>query len=234
MEHVYTTFEDARRCDWRGIIPARSSLLPMQIARSLRGGRSLPDREFDRFLPRKLRRLSRQYWTPLPVVARAAQWLDELGVQTVVDIGSGAGKFCIAGALLSRCRFVGIEQRSQLVATARVMARLYGVQDRAVFLHECFGEEGPPPAQAYYLFNPFSENLFDRTGWLDDTVELTRGRFERELQYAGNWFDRAPKGTYVLTYNGIGAELPRSFTEVRVARDLPCALKLWRKGRRDG
>lgn len=201
----------------------------MQIASALRQGLRPPDREFDRFLPRRLRRLSCQHWTPLEVVARATKWLEQVGARTVVDIGSGTGKFCIAGALLSRCRFVGIEQRPELVTTARVLARIYGVQDRTVFLNECFGEVAPPAAEAYYLFNPFGENLFGLHGRVDDTVELGRARFERDLEFAGDWLEAAPVGTYVVTYNGFGAELPCSYTEVRAARDLPCVLKLWRQ-----
>jgi hypothetical protein len=231
MESIYATFEDARRSSLRGLMPWVPALLPMQVGSALRQGLRLPDREFDRFLPRKLRRLSSQHWTPLLVVARAMSWLEEAGVRTVVDIGSGAGKFCVAGALFSRCTFVGIEQRADLVSTARVLSRLYGVQDRAVFLHECFGQIAPPAADAYYLFNPFGENLFTQHGRVDDAVELGPDRFERELEHTGNWLEAAPQGTYVVTYNGFGAEMPCSYTALRVARDLPCVLKLWRQDR---
>jgi hypothetical protein len=229
MQNIYATFEDARRCDWHGMIPATSTLLPSHIAASLRQGGRPTDREFDRFLPRRLRRISEQHWTPLRVVARAISWLNELGAKTVVDIGSGTGKFCIAGALLSRCHFVGIEQRADLVATSQLLANLYGVQDRVVFLQECFGEVAPPAAQAYYLFNPFGENGFQPCDWIDGAVQLTQARFERELEYAGKWLEAAPCGTYVLTYNGFGAAMPPSYTELRASRDLPCVLKLWRQ-----
>jgi hypothetical protein len=45
----------------------RSPLLPAQIARALGDGKRLPDdRDFDRFLPRELRRASPRHWTPRP------------------------------------------------------------------------------------------------------------------------------------------------------------------------
>ena len=47
-------------------------------------------------------------------------------VQSVVDIGSGAGKFCVAAALGSGCRFTGLEQRPRLVAAARTLAAYTG------------------------------------------------------------------------------------------------------------
>jgi hypothetical protein len=212
----------------------RSPLLPAQIARALGDGKRLPDdRDFDRFLPRELRRASPRHWTPLVVVARAAAWLEELGVHTVVDIGSGAGKFCVAGALLSSCHFIGIEQRERLVATAEVLARLYGIERRASFIHETFGHVSPPIADAYYLFNPFEENLCDWRSWLDGGVELSQGRFSRDLSAARRWLAWTAPGTYVLTYNGMGGSLPKSYREVRVDRELPCVLKLWRQERAD-
>jgi hypothetical protein len=195
----------------------------------MRAGLYPPDVEFDRFLPRRFRRVSGRYWTPLATIARVARWLDELGVRTVADIGSGPGKFCVAGALLSRCRFVGVEQREELVATASALARLYGVEDLVTFRHEQFGDVAPPAAEAYYLFNPFGENLFDWKEWLDDSVELSPRRFRRDLRVAWRWLETLPGGTYVITYNGIGSALPPSYARLRVARDLPCVLALWRQ-----
>jgi SAM-dependent methyltransferase len=201
----------------------------MALARALRTGHCLDDREFDSLLPRRWRAASWRYWTPLAAVARAAAWLDELGVRSVVDIGAGTGKFCVAGALLGRAHFIGVEQRAELVETARVLSRAYGVAERVSFLHETFGEVAPPLADAYYFFNPFGENLFSWKGWLDDSVELSEGRYARELRLTRRWLAGAKPGTYVLTYNGIGESLPVSYRPVRVDRELPCVLKLWQQ-----
>jgi len=47
-----------------------------------------------------------------------------LGIRAVVDIGAGAGKFCVAGALFGKCRFIGLEQYSSLVTSARALVDL--------------------------------------------------------------------------------------------------------------
>jgi SAM-dependent methyltransferase len=230
MQSLFSTFEGARRFGG-GVVDAQELKLPLQLARALKAGDCPADRDFDRFLPKRLRRASAQFWTPLVVAARAAKWFDELNIRSVVDIGSGSGKFCIAAALLSRARFLGIEQRAELVAVARVIAQAYGVDSRAGFVEGRFGEVPIPLADAYYFFNPFEENLF-RAGWqLDDTVELDQWRFTRDVSAARVLLTAAPPGTYVLTYNGLGCRLPGSYTTVRVARDLPCVLKLARQGR---
>ena len=58
------------------------------LAEMMRTGSCPNDRSFDRFLPEPLRLVSPEYWTPLAVAKRAADWLEDLGIRTVVDIGS--------------------------------------------------------------------------------------------------------------------------------------------------
>lgn len=200
-----------------------------QIAEALRGGFCPTDYAFDRFLPYELRVVSRQYWTPLLVARRVADWLDDLGVRTVVDIGSGAGKFCIAAALAGDCYFTGLEQRSGLVAVARTMAGLYGVDDRVHFIEGSLGEITAPVADAYYLYNPFGENLYGELDHLDETVELSAPRYARDVALTEDLLERAPLDTCVLTYNGFGGSMPHDYEQIRVDRHLPSVLRMWRK-----
>lgn len=200
-----------------------------RVIEALAAGVCPPDSAFDAFLPAPLRRLSTRHWTPLAVSARAAQWFDECNVRTVIDIGSGAGKFCVAAALACHCHFTGLEHRAQLVACARVLARSFGVQSRAHFIHGALGEARLPSADAYYLYNPFEENVVDPTDRIDDDVELGEDRMSRDVQATHSLLDRAPAGTYVVTYNGFGGSLPASYRQVRVDRELPSPLSLWRK-----
>ena len=200
-----------------------------RIAQALRTGVCPTDRAFDRFLPYELRIVSGQYWTPLVVAARAAEWLDEFGVRTVVDIGSGAGKFCVATALAGHCYFTGLEQRPRLVAAARALARSFGVEDRACFVEGALGKRAVSVADAYYLYNPFGENLFGPFDHLDEEVELNTERFARDIAAVEDLLEGARDGTYVLTYNGFGGRMPTGYDELRVDRELPNVLRLWRK-----
>jgi SAM-dependent methyltransferase len=187
------------------------------------------DHAFDRLLPMRLRAASDRFWTPLEVVQRATLWLEELGVRSVVDIGSGVGKFCVAGALLSSCSFIGIEQRQRLVIVARNLARLLAVDQRVSIVGGRFGEVETPVADCYYLFNPFEENLFSAGEALDDQVELSRERFRADLRSFRALVAALPVGAYVLTYNGVGGRMPDYLDEVRVDRTLPAVLRLLRK-----
>lgn len=189
----------------------------------------LRDDSFDRLLPMRLRAASGEFWTPLDVVQRATTWFEELGVRSVVDIGSGVGKFCIAGALLGSCHFIGIEQRSRLATVARNLARLLAVDDRVSIIHGTFGDIEIPAADCYYLYNPFEESLFAAEEALDDEVELSPHRFRAALRCFRALVAALPIGTYVLTYNGTGGRLPECLDEVRVDRTLPAVLRLLQK-----
>ena len=195
-----------------------SEVSPLQIAAALRAGICPTNDAFDRYLPDDLRFVSSQYWTPLVVAVRAARWLDELNVRTVVDIGSGAGKFCVAGALSGNCHFTGLEQRARLVSAAAALARLFEVEDRVQFVKGALGESAAPIADAYYLYNPFGENLLGPSDHLDEDVEISDERFVRDVAAVEDLLRDAAVGTYVLTYNGFGGKVPAGYTDVRVDR----------------
>ena len=202
-----------------------------RVAEALQTGGCPTDRAFDRFLPDELRVVSGQYWTPLAVAKRAAEWLDDLRIKTVVDIGSGAGKFCVAAALVGHCRFTGLEQRPSLVASARALTRVFGLHDRVSFVEGALGVVATPSADAYYLYNPFGRYVFGSRHDVDASVELSDARCARDVAAVEQLLRCAPTGTYVLTYNGFGGRVPASYKQIRVDRKLPNVLQLWRKQR---
>lgn len=191
----------------------------------------LDDVKFDRLLPFDYRFFSRTFWSPLSVVAQAARWLDELQIETVVDIGSGVGKFCIGGALAGRSSFIGIEQRAALVDVARGIARGFDLERRVRFVHGAFGEVTVPAANCYYFFNPFGESLFRLEDRIDEETEVSQARSLRDVYLAKQLLAAAPVGTYVLTYNGFGGTLPDNYEVVRVRSEFSCALQLARNRR---
>jgi predicted RNA methylase len=192
------------------------------------------DDAFDQFIPFQDQQVSTDYWTPLRVATRAAQWLNYFGARSVVDVGSGVGKFCVAAALGSSCQFTGIEHRPRLVEAARTLANLFEVSDRVAFVQSAVGDVGWPKADAYYLYNPFGENLASEKFQIDRDVELGLARYQREIAAAERYIEHAPRGTFVLTYNGFGGRVPDSYEEVAVDRDLPYELRMWRKTRQTG
>ena len=200
------------------------------MAAALRTANCPADRAFDCFLPDDLRSVSGQYWTPLAVAKRAAEWLDDLQVRTVVDIGSGVGKFCVAAALAGDCRFTGLEQRSRLIAASRTLARAFDVDDRVSFLHGVAGETVIPVAEAYYLYNPFGVYFFGPPDGPDGDVSFTEAGRARGVAAVEGLLRLARKGTCVITYNGFGGRMPADYRRIRIDLNLPNELCLWKKG----
>ena len=195
----------------------------------MRAGRCPEDRSFDRFLPESLRLVSPEYWTPLAVAQRAAEWFDSAGFQTVVDIGSGAGKFCIAAALFGRCRFIGLEQYSSLATAARALADLFDVDDRISFVAGAFENVPTPSGDAYYFFNPFGEYWLGPDHPPREGADFADRRYQNDIAAAEDLLRRVPVGTCVLTYNGFGGRVPAGYELIRVDWQVPGALRLWKK-----
>lgn len=211
--------------------PSSRKCAAQYLAEIMRAGSCLNDRSFDRFLPEPLRLVSPEYWTPLAVARRSAEWLEDFGIRTVVDIGSGAGKFCVAGALFGKCRFIGLEKYSSLVTSARALADLFDLTDRVSFLAGALGSATTPVGDAYYFFNPFGEYWLGADYPLEAGAEFTDTRHADDVAAAEDLLRRAPVGTWILTYNGFGGRVPAGYELVRVDWELRGVLRLWRKQR---
>jgi hypothetical protein len=205
---------------------------PAEVADELRTGR-VDDLVFDRYLPEPMRRASANWWTPLPVVREIAGWLNEAGVRSILDIGSGVGKFCVATALLTNIQCIGLEHRFRLLGAARDLARIFDVEGRARFIYGALGERPLPAVDAFYLYNPFGENLFGDAARLDGTVELGADRFVRDIELVKALLHHAPIGFHAVVYNGFGGRMPEGFELLRTERRRAVKLELWRKTAHD-
>lgn len=204
-----------------------------EIAQALRHGMRVDDRAFDRFLPLPLRKASYQYWTSVKVATRVGEWLSGAGVRRVLDVGSGPGKLCVVGALTAPLQFIGLEHRAHLVDAARQLATTFGVQHRVRFIRgDLDAFPGLDAFDALYLYNPFGENLFLPKDHLDDTVEVSRERFHREIRRLEAILTELSPGAHVVTHNGFGGRVPSSYTLERTERAGVNQLRLWRQTER--
>jgi hypothetical protein len=211
--------------------PRELRLAARELAERLQTDSCPADRAFDRFLPERLRAVSPVYWSPLAVARRAAEWFSDAGVHSVVDIGSGAGKFCVAGALFGQCRFTGLEQRPFLVRSARALARLFDVNDRVRFVDGALGDVPIPVADAYYFFNPFGDYTFGLGHLADMDGRCSDAQRAHDVAAAERLLRHTAVGTWILTFNGFGGRMPDSYELVRVDWELPGPLRMWKRTR---
>jgi predicted RNA methylase len=179
--------------------------------------------------PKNVQDVSAHYWTPVSVALTGADWLRRANCQSLLDVGSGAGKFCIVARLAAGFSVHGIEQRAGLVQTARAAAVSYEAEVR--FDHGTIEHVDPGESDAFYFYNPFGENHYTRADRFDEEVELSNERYTRDLAIVEGWLDRASRDTHALTYHGFGGRIPDTYSLVRHQTTRGGALRLWVKRR---
>jgi predicted RNA methylase len=205
--------------------------LGQRIADRFRAGQPVSDAEFDALYATEWQLPSSRYWTPVDVALRAAEWLTAGGARRVLDVGAGAGKVCLIGALASEAHFFGIEQRPRLVGAAREAARRLGVCNRATFLEGDVSDVELASYDALYCFNPFGENLYSDAERLDGTVELSEGRYHRDLERVERALEERPLGARLVTYHGYGGRIPDTFELLHLENRGTDVLRAWVKAR---
>ena len=187
----------------------------------------MADRVFDEVFPFATRARSSVYWTPVEVAVRAANLLADRAGATILDIGSGVGKFCIVAAAVVNANARGIEHRPHLIDIAREAAAKIGVTP--TFDGGTIEEQDAAAIDGFYFFNPFEENLCVETHRLDATVELSADRFWSDVEAAQQLLSKARVGARVVTYCGFGGDMPEGFVLVTRERCAGGRLELWVK-----
>ncbi len=169
---------------------------------------SIEDEKFDRIFPPKFRKLSSLFWTPVTVAAEAAKFLSSAPGVRVLDIGCGPGKFCLVAAALSDAHFSGIEQRAELVTAAKRAAQELSLTN-VEFLHLNVMDVDFTDYDAFYLFNPFEENMHGHK--IDSAVPLSTALFKKYTDYVSEQLGARPMGTRVVTYAGYADDIPSCY-----------------------
>jgi SAM-dependent methyltransferase len=183
------------------------------------------DGAFDCLYPKHIEEISHKHWTPLSVVRKAAQFLSEPDAR-VLDIGSGVGKFCLAGAqYCPDTFFFGVEQRHELVLYGEE-AKQYTQLANVHFFHANMTQINFKEFDHFYFYNSFYENV-DTLQRIDDTIETSFGLYKYYTQYLMNALDQKPSGTRLVTFQSLEEEVPSSYTLANVSYDT--LLKMWIK-----
>lgn len=165
------------------------------------------DEAFDENFSSRIQKLSKLHWSPLPVVEKAAAFLAPATGEKIIDIGSGAGKFCIAAAhFCPHAEFHGIEQRQTLYQTSLYLKTLSGL-DNVHFMHGDFTELNLSSYTGIYFFNSFAENL-QSFGRIDNTIQHSPALYNYYATYLYKILEHKPAGTRLATYHVSENEIP--------------------------
>lgn len=184
------------------------------------------DTEFHKLYPQPVRALARMHWTPLYIVQKVVSYLAPNNKVKILDIGSGVGKFCLAGAFYKpSVSFFGVEQRKSLITHAEYVREKLGFQN-VHFLHRNFTQINLCEYDHFYFYNSFFENL-DGAEKIDNEIDYSNELYNYYSIYLYNQLEKMPIGTRVATYCSWGDEMPPCYKVAETHFDN--LLKFWIK-----
>jgi SAM-dependent methyltransferase len=183
------------------------------------------DDAFNAIFPPSVQSLSRKHWTPIAVAKTAAEFLVRQSGDKVLDIGSGAGKFCLIGGSTTSGHFTGVEQRGDLVETSRALARQHEVVN-TTFIHANITTIDFLMYDAFYFFNSFHENI-DIHHKIDSTVPLDLEHYDTYSLYLIDQLSKVHAGRRLATYCSSSEIVPPCFQ--LVSSLYAGRLNLWEK-----
>lgn len=171
----------------------------------------MTDECWDSLLPSTLQSLSPFQWTPISVIERTWKYLSSDGVTSVVDLGSGVGKFCIYLSLLfsDSIDIFGFEDREELLSVSEGLKKHWGVS-KVQFQKANFLTHFPYGHSHYYCFNPLYETIKGSHS-IDLKKNKSAHQFLKDLQtFKQNLFLLKPKSK-LITFHGFGGSFLPGF-----------------------
>jgi hypothetical protein len=173
-----------------------------------------------------VQQLDKKHWSSLRVVNQAVKFLVNKPEAKILDIGSGSGKFCLAGAYYKPSAFFyGVEQRQHLVDAAESVRVVLGLPN-VHFMHCNFTQLNLKQYDHFYFYNAFFENL-DGTDKIDEKIAYSNELYNYYSHYLYKQLENMPAGTRVVTYCSWDDEIPPDYKLVEIHLDN--LLKFWEK-----
>jgi len=194
--------------EWDECILAPGKRIQM-IFELLRLNRGVTDSDFISIYPEAIKHLDRKHWTPVSIAKVASEFLVERPGTKVLDIGSGAGKFCLIGAANTKGHFTGVEQRLELVELSQRLSAYYYIRN-ARFVHANIQSVDFSGYDAFYFYNSFYENL-NPGERIDDAVRLSSDLYHLYSLHIAEQLAGCRPGTRLVTYCSPTTIVPRSF-----------------------
>jgi len=184
------------------------------------------DAQLNKLYPESIQLLAARHWTPLKIAQLVAPFLVTHPGVKVLDIGSGVGKFCLAGAYYKpHAAFYGVEQRRDLVEHAENARDALGLQN-VHFIHSNITELDFRQYDHFYFFNSFYENLLDNDK-IDEKITYSTFLFNYYHKQLYKKLKEMPAGTRVATFHCLDDKIPPEYHIVDAK--VETLLKFWIK-----
>lgn len=152
-----------------------------RIKEAVREGSNSSDDLLESLYEEKSKKLSYRHFTPCHIVQKAISYLVQDEKDLILDIGSGNGKFCHVGALMTEAQFVGVEFKRDLFDEACRIKSLLNCKN-ATFHCDNILNWDFNQFTGIYLFNPFLEQI-DVSAKMDDSSELNLKNYQQYVDH---------------------------------------------------
>lgn len=184
------------------------------------------DERFNRLYPDHIREVAAKHWTPVEVAEKSADFLSTHKGAKVLDIGSGAGKFCLVAAYHHPdIYFTGVEQRAYLVDLCNNLRDKLSLTN-VNFVTGNIKDTNFAEFDHFYFYNSFYENL-PGTQKIDYEVQYSESLYSYYNRILYKKLDKVPVGARLVTYHSLGQEVPPGFEIIHT--DYAEYLKFWQK-----
>lgn len=184
------------------------------------------DELFNSLYPEHIREVAARHWTPMEVALKAAGFLSTNKGARVLDIGSGAGKFCLIAAYHHPdIHFTGVEQRAYLVTLCNEIKEMLCLPN-VDFINQNIRETDLSEFDHFYFYNSFYENI-PGTQKIDYQVEYSERLYDYYNRVLYKKLGETSAGTRLVTYHSLEKEIPPGF--MVVSSDYFNLLKFWQK-----
>ena len=172
----------------------------------------LYDAEFDALYPNAFLNISDRHFSSIYVCQLAAQFLSKQEQAKILDIGSGAGKFCIIGAMANaKSDFTGIEYRATLHEEAQKLKNQLQLSN-CQFVNGNILDYKLQDFNAFYMFNPFLEQK-DKSAII--AMDFNHENEIDYLDYVLAKLENLPSDTRLATYYIDKKLIPKSFSLIK-------------------
>lgn len=184
------------------------------------------DEQFNQLYPLHIQAHAQRHWTPLYVARKAASFLSIEKNVRILDIGSGAGKFCLAAAYYTPdTLFYGVEQRKNLISHSESTNDILHLENVS-FIHGNFTQLDFRNYDHFYFYNSFYENLAG-TDKIDDSIDYSGELYNYYNRYLYKQLEQKPAGTRLVTFHSLEDEIPPGYYVV--GTEMNKLLKFWIK-----
>jgi SAM-dependent methyltransferase len=187
----------------------------MDVFTKLKNKVAVFDEEFDAIFPEDVREHSNRHFTSVFIAQQATDFLIEGGAKSILDIGSGTGKYCLVASAISKAQYTGVEHRPYQVEIGNDCAKRFGLTN-CNFISDTILNIDFSEYDAFYIFNPFLEAK-DPSAKMDQLVKVGLKEYDLFSDYVYHQFDSLKIGTRIASYWTSKTQFPPSYEMVKSA-----------------